>query len=93
MVFLVVLEISIVPTSLVAISNDLQGFDSLSWVLSSYLLGRVGAIVIFAKLSDIFGRKLIYAITIGIFVIASAACGAAQTFVQLYVFRYSLSSY
>ena len=41
MVFLVVMEIPIVPASLVAISNDLGGFGSLSWVVSTYLLGRV----------------------------------------------------
>jgi len=42
MVFLVVLEIPIVPTALVTISNDVGGFDELSWVISAYLLGRVG---------------------------------------------------
>lgn len=42
MVFLVVLEIPIVPTALVPISNALGGFNDLSWVISSYLLGRVG---------------------------------------------------
>ena len=42
MVFQVVLEILIIPTSLVSVSNDIGGFDDLSWVISSYLLGRVG---------------------------------------------------
>ncbi|KAK7750375.1 hypothetical protein SLS62_007674 [Diatrype stigma] len=56
-------------------------------LLTSTCWGRVGAIVIFAKLSGIFGRKTIYATTIAIFVVASAACGGAQTFVQLIIFR------
>jgi MFS family permease len=42
--FLVNLEISIVTTSLVAIANDLGGFENLSWVMSSYLLGYAGKI-------------------------------------------------
>lgn len=43
MVFLVVLEIPIVPAALVAVSNDIGGFNELSWAISSYLLGRVGS--------------------------------------------------
>lgn len=46
MVFQVVLEIPIIPTSLVSVSNDIGGFDDLSWVISSYLLGRVGTSII-----------------------------------------------
>ncbi|PQE23116.1 MFS multidrug transporter protein [Rutstroemia sp. NJR-2017a WRK4] len=42
MVFLVVLEIPIVPTCLLTISNEIGGFDKVSWVISSYLLGRIG---------------------------------------------------
>ncbi|KAI0531883.1 putative multidrug resistance protein fnx1 [Xylaria digitata] len=87
MIFLVVLEIPIVPTALVPISNDLGGFNDLSWVISSYLLGRVGVMVILAKLSDIFGRKLIFTMSIAVFVIFSGICGASQTLTQLIVFR------
>jgi hypothetical protein len=42
MVFMVNLEIPVVVTALVAITNDLSGFNDLSWVISSYLLGYVG---------------------------------------------------
>ena len=40
--FLVNLEIPIVTTSLVAITNDLQHFDLSSWIISAYLLGYAG---------------------------------------------------
>lgn len=43
----------------------------------------LGILIIFAKLSDIFGRKLLLSIAIAIFVIFSGACGAAQTTTQL----------
>jgi MFS family permease len=39
--------------------------------------------VIVAKLSDVFGRKTVLIISTVDFVIASGACGAAQTMVQL----------
>ncbi|KAI1817164.1 putative multidrug resistance protein fnx1 [Poronia punctata] len=86
-VFIVNLEIPVVTTSLVAIVADLGGFDKLSWVLSSYLLGYVAIIVIFAKLGDIFGRKPIFTLSIVLFIIFSAACSASQNITQLIIFR------
>jgi hypothetical protein len=83
--FLTNLEIPIVTTSLVAITNDLGEFNNIGWVISSYLLGYVGVLVIFAKLSDIFGRKLLLGISISIFIVFSGGCGAAQTTTQLSV--------
>lgn len=40
--FLVSLEVSIVSTSLVAITNDLQGFGQFSWLVTAYLLTYTG---------------------------------------------------
>ncbi|KAK2616093.1 hypothetical protein N8I77_002802 [Diaporthe amygdali] len=44
-------------------------------------------IVIFAKFSDIFGRKPIFLLSTTIFIIFSAACSAAQTLTQLIILR------
>ncbi|KAI0015069.1 MFS general substrate transporter [Xylariomycetidae sp. FL0641] len=85
--FLTNLEIPIVTTALVDLTDDLGGFSKASWVISSYLLGYVGFLVIFAKLSDIFGRKFYLLLVLLLFAIFSAACGAAQTINQLIVFR------
>ncbi|KAI1180324.1 putative multidrug resistance protein fnx1 [Nemania sp. FL0916] len=87
MMFLVNLEIPVVITSLVAITNDFGGFDNIGWVVASYLLGYVGVIVVCAKFSDIFGRKVVFLFSIIFFIIFSAACSAAQTIVQLIIFR------
>ncbi|KAI0169916.1 major facilitator superfamily MFS-1 [Hypoxylon sp. FL1284] len=81
------LEIPVVTTSLVAVADELSGFDKSSWVLSSYLLGYGAVIVIFAKFSDIFGRKPMFLLSIIIFIIFSAACSASQTMTQLIIFR------
>ena len=40
--FLVNLEMTVVNTALVAITNDLGGLNSVSWIVASYLLGYVG---------------------------------------------------
>lgn len=44
------MEASIVGTSLIAITNDLQGFDKSSWIVTAYLLTYTG---------KFFGPKLI----------------------------------
>lgn len=45
--FIVNFELSVVNTTLVAIVNDVGGFDSVSWVVSAYLLGYVGQLLQF----------------------------------------------
>ncbi|PVH92824.1 MFS multidrug transporter-like protein [Periconia macrospinosa] len=85
--FLANIEIPIVTTSIVTITDDLGGFDRASWITSAYLLGFVGVLIVWSKLSDIFGRKLLYGISLALFIIFSAACGAAQTLTQLIIFR------
>ncbi|KAH9886888.1 putative multidrug resistance protein fnx1 [Xylariomycetidae sp. FL2044] len=81
------LEVTIVTTTLIAITDELGDFENVSWVMTSYLLGYVAVIVISAKFSDLFGRKTLFLISEATFVIASAACGASQTLTQLIVFR------
>ncbi|KAI1137180.1 putative multidrug resistance protein fnx1 [Hypoxylon sp. FL0543] len=87
MMFMTNLEVPVVTTAIVAITDDLQGFDIAGWIVSSYLLGYVGVIVICAKFSDILGRKFIFLLSTVVFIIFSAACSASQTVVQLIVFR------
>lgn len=87
MMFMVTFEIPVVATSVVAITNDIGGVDNRSWLLTSYLLGYVAIVVVSSKLSDIYGRRPLYSGCIILFLIASAACSAAQTSTQLIIFR------
>ncbi|PHH73003.1 hypothetical protein CDD80_4098 [Ophiocordyceps camponoti-rufipedis] len=87
MLFLASLDTTITTTSLVAITHDLGGFQTASWILSGYQLGWVAVIVICAKLSDIFGRKPVFVVCITLFAVFSAGCAAAQTMAQLIVLR------
>ncbi|KAI1503030.1 putative multidrug resistance protein fnx1 [Biscogniauxia marginata] len=88
MMFITNLEVPVVTTALVAITDDLGGFSNVGWVVASYLLGYyIAIIVICAKFSDIFGRKFVFLLSIVLFIIFSAACSASQTMEQLIVFR------
>ncbi|KAK4248390.1 multidrug resistance protein 3 [Corynascus novoguineensis] len=85
--FLVNFEITIVSTALVSITNDLHEFKRSSWVITAYLITYVAGIVIWAKLSDLFGRKQTCIAALLIFAAFSGGCGAAQSVVQLAVCR------
>jgi len=86
-VFLSMLDQTIVGTSMPRIVADLQGFDVIVWVSTAYLLTSTVPIPIYGKLSDLFGRKPIMLFGIVIFLAGSALCGAAQTMNQLIAFR------
>ncbi|KAM0308687.1 hypothetical protein ACHAO8_009778 [Botrytis cinerea] len=85
--FLTNLEIPIVTTALISITNDLHHFGQDNWIISAYMLGYVSMLIIWAKLSDIYGRKPFAVMVVLLFTIFSGLCGAAQTMTQLIVFR------
>ncbi|KAJ5390077.1 MFS general substrate transporter [Penicillium cataractarum] len=85
--FLTNLEIPIVSTSLISIAGDLGGLEKLYWITTAYMLGYAGILVLSAKFSDILGRKTCLLVAVILFVVFSAACGAAQTMNQLIIFR------
>ena len=84
---LAALDQSIVGTALPRITSELGGLDKLSWVVTAYLLTATAGTALWGKLSDIYGRRLVFQIAISIFLIGSLLCGAAQDIVQLIVFR------
>ncbi|MCJ1345171.1 hypothetical protein MMC31_003377 [Peltigera leucophlebia] len=81
--FIVNLEVTIVSTSLVDITNDLEGFDRTSWIVTGYLITFTAFMITWAKLSDIFGRKQTIITSVFIFVGFSAGCGGSRTLDQL----------
>src|SRR5579875_3583199 len=85
--FLSMLDQTIVATATPHIIADLQGFDRIAWVSTAYLLTSTVMIPIYGKLSDLFGRKLLFLCGIMIFLAGSALSGAAQSIDQLILFR------
>lgn len=72
---------------LISITDDLHGFRQAGWVVTGYLITYTSMIIIWAKLSDIFGRKEATIATMFIFVVFSGGCGASQTMNQLIINR------
>jgi EmrB/QacA subfamily drug resistance transporter len=69
---------SIVGTALPTIMGELGGQDRLAWVATAALLTMTASTPVWGKLSDIWGRKLLFQLALGIFIVASVAAGLAQ---------------
>lgn len=85
--FMGAIEATIVSTAMPAIVGDLGGFALYSWVFSAYLLMNAVTVLIYGKLSDLFGRKPVLTFGIIIFLIGSILCGFAESMTALIIFR------
>ncbi|TFK50442.1 MFS general substrate transporter [Heliocybe sulcata] len=86
-VFMAALDQTITAVALPTIVDDIGGQTGYSWVGTAYLLMSACVAPIYGKLSDLFGRKPVYYFAMFAFLLGSALCGAAQTFVWLAVCR------
>src|SRR5262245_20505743 len=85
--FLSALEQTIVAPALPTIGRTLGNVEDLSWVVTAYLLSTTAATPLFGKLSDIYGRRVVMLISLGVFVIGSIACALAPTMTALILAR------
>ncbi len=85
--FLAALDNSVLATAVPTIAGELGGQDQVAWIITSYLLTGTIATPLIGKLSDIYGRKLVFQLTIGFFIITSALAALSQTMLQLVLFR------
>ncbi len=85
--FLVALDQTIIATALGRIVEEFNAFDSLSWIVTAYLLTTTITVPIAGKLSDLFGRRVILLIGVAIFGIGSLISGMSGDVTQLIVAR------
>ena len=86
--FLAALDQTIVATAMPRIVEEFNGLSQLSWVFTAYMLASTITVPIYGKLSDIFGRRGLYILGIGIFLVGSALSGFAHSMIQLIIFRF-----
>ena len=84
---LVAIDATVLATAVPSIVGELGGFHQFPWLFSAYLLGQAVTTPIYAKLSDVFGRKSILLVGIGVFLLGSVLCAAAWNMLALIVFR------
>lgn len=85
---LAALDQTIVSTAGPFIQKDLAIAPALYvWITTAYLVASTVLVPIYGKLSDLYGRRRILLIAIGIFLAGSLACGLSQSAAQLIAFR------
>ena len=85
--FMAAVESSIVATAMPTIVADLGGFNLFSWVFAVYLLTQAVSIPVYGRLADIYGRKKVFYVGAGLFLIGSALCGFSRNMLALIMFR------
>ncbi len=86
-VLLALMDQTVVSTALPTIVGQLGGLSLYAWVFSAYMLAQTSFLAIFGKLSDLYGRRLMFLVGVGTFMLGSILCGQARTMEQLIVFR------
>ncbi|CAJ0550521.1 Ff.00g104510.m01.CDS01 [Fusarium sp. VM40] len=85
--FLSMIDTSIVATSLHSIGVEFEVLEDVNWVALAYTLAYLGCAIVFARISDVVGRRDAFIAAYVIFFIFSLACGFAQSLNQLIAFR------
>ena len=86
-ILIAAVEGTIIATVMPTIVGTLGGFDYLSWAFTAYLLTQAVTIPIYGRLADLFGRKRVLLVSIGLFLIGSVLCGFAWDMPSLIGFR------
>jgi EmrB/QacA subfamily drug resistance transporter len=81
------LDQTVVSTALPHILATLPGATLLGWVFTAYFVGATATVAVVGKLADLFGRRTVFLVSVGVFSIASLLCGVAASLPQLVAFR------
>src|SRR5581483_1408722 len=86
--FMILLDTTIVNIAIPSIVTDLKAsLDTILWVLNGYILVYAVLLITAGRFGDLFGPKRLFMAGLVIFVLSSAACGAAQDVNQLIAAR------
>src|SRR5213082_64080 len=76
--FLDALDVSMIGVALPSIRSDLHmSTSSLQWVVSAYVLGYGGFLLLGGRAADLLGRRRMFLVSLAVFVVASALGGFA----------------
>jgi len=85
---MIVLDMTVVNVALPSIKTDLGFSDAgLVWIVNAYLLTFGGLLLLGGRLGDLYGQRKLFLIGLGIFTLASLACGMASSQTMLIVAR------
>lgn len=86
-VFLVALDRTIIAVAVPAMTNDFHSISDIGWYGSSYMLTAACFNPIFGRIYQLYSTKWTFLISILIFEVGSAVCGAAPSSVAFIIGR------
>jgi EmrB/QacA subfamily drug resistance transporter len=81
------LDQTIVSTAMPTIVGDLGGVSHMAWMTTAYLLATTLVMPVYGKFGDLWGRRNLFLVAIGLFTIASLGAALAPSFAWLVVWR------
>ena len=84
---LAALDQTIVSTALKSIVEEFNGLDHYTWVVTAYLLTSTASTPLYGKISDLYGRRIVFQFAIVTFLLGSFLAGASQNMTQLIATR------
>src|SRR4051812_1905757 len=81
------LDQTIVSTAMPTIVGDLGGVSHMAWMTTAYLLATTLVMPIYGKFGDLWGRRNLFLIAIGLFTVASIGAALAPSFGWLVIWR------
>ncbi|KIW93015.1 uncharacterized protein Z519_06864 [Cladophialophora bantiana CBS 173.52] len=76
-----------IGTILPTVGRDFKATDTISWAGTSSLISNTSSQIIYARFSDIYGRKPVFLFSVGMLVLADILCGVAPDASSFYFFR------
>lgn len=84
---LAALDQTIVSTALKTIVIDLHGLKEYTWVVTAYLLTSTASTPLYGKISDLYGRRVVFQFAIVTFLVGSLLAGLSQNMTELIATR------
>jgi MFS family permease len=78
---------TIVATALPTIGRELGHPEQLTWVMTAFLLAATVVGPLYGKFSDVYGRRVAFLVSIGLFVAGSVACALSPNMLTLILAR------
>src|SRR4051794_14612113 len=86
--FMLLVDITIINVALPDIQKQIDAtFSDLQWVIDAYALTLASLLLTTGSLADLFGRRKLYMVGLGIFTLASLLCGVATSPLMLILSR------
>jgi EmrB/QacA subfamily drug resistance transporter len=81
------MDSTIMNTTMPIVAEELGRFDLYAWSFAAYMIFNTVLAPVAGRISDLYGRKRVFACGILLFLIGSLLCGLSQSMVQLVIFR------